>query len=348
MKNLIFNVLSILILNSISFALYAEESANTQALFEEARKAGCEEYAPELIKEAQSLYEKAGREFTNGNNEKGRELEALSQIRLKTAISVARKKGYEEEIRTLQNAITLANSEKRSYEEELEKNVLRLKEIKGMISVSEERMRSTAFDALERAAEQIKIARDTSAEFFAPGPLDKADRAYKEAEEKLTIERYEESKKLSEKAIALAEEAYQSSKQKSDLSKEIVERVSRVYRAKARPAEGGVMVILEGVFAPSSSVILFDAYPSLDSVAGILNEYPNLSLAIKAYPGDLVPKEGSQLLRTQAERVENYLVSKGVSPERFKDAEGSAPSKRDGSDKQGGRRIEVIVNLEPK
>jgi outer membrane protein OmpA-like peptidoglycan-associated protein len=346
MKNLIFSVLLILIFNSVGFALYPEEGANTQALFEEAKKAGCEEHAPELVREAQSLYEKAKSEFRGGNYKKARELEVLSQIRLKTAISVARKKGYEEEIRRLQDAITLANSEKQRHEEELEKNVSRLKEIKDRIAVSEERMRSTAFDALERAAEQIKIAEDTSAGFFAPGPLDKANRVYREAEGKLTLGEYEESKKLSEKAIALAEEAYQGSKKKSDLSKEIIEKVYQVYRVKAQPIEGGVRVVLEGVFAPSSTVIMFDSYPSLDSLAGILNGYTNLSLAVKAYPGNLVPEEGSRHLQIQAERVKNYLISKGISPERFKNAESSASSKLDKGDKQGGRHIEIIVNLQ--
>ncbi|HEX3036839.1 MAG TPA: hypothetical protein VHT73_17255 [Thermodesulfobacteriota bacterium] len=347
MRNLVLITLSILAFNLASPAITAEESSGTQTLFEEAKRVGCEEYAPGLIEEAKSLYEKSGREFADKNHEKGRELETLSQIRAKTAISVARKKVYEDEIRNLQKEINVANSERELYEEELIKNVSRLKEIKDRISVSEERMRSIALDALERAAEKIKAADGVSAGVFAPGPFDKAGNVYREAEGKLTLGEYEESTKLSERAITFAESAYQDSKKKSDLGKEIIDKVSQVYRAKAELIEEGVRITLEGVFAPLSTVILFDAYPSLDSIAGILDGYPKLNLTIGTQPGNLMSKkENSQLLRSQAETVKNYMISKGISSERFKKVDGPISSKRDRSNKQGEYYIEIIVNLE--
>src|SRR3989304_852952 len=95
----------------------------------------------------------------------------------------------------------------------------------------------------------------------------------RKGQENLTLGEYQKSIELGEKAIALAEMAYEQSKTKFELRSGILDKVSRIYGAKIQHVKDVVKVNLHGVFAPSGTTILFDAFPSLDARAGVLVEY---------------------------------------------------------------------------
>jgi outer membrane protein OmpA-like peptidoglycan-associated protein len=346
MRNLVLVIPLVLTFISTALSSNSEELGSTRTLFEEAERVDGEKYAPHLVKEARSFYERTKGELANGNYEKARGFETISQIRIKTAISIARRNIYENEIKRLQSEIKEANSEKQTHEAELRENVSKLKEIKDRVLTSQERVYSIALNKLEKAAEKIKAAEDVSAQVFTPNIFTEANKAYREAEKNLTLEEYEGSIKLAEKATALAERAYQDSKKKFDLKEEILNKASQVYGAKTEPVAEGVKITLGGVFAPSGTAILFDAYPSLDQIVRILSKYPDLNLIIEAYSSDLESKESNlRLSQTQAETVRNYFVSEGISPLRFKEVKGLVSGRPNNGKNLEGRRIELIISF---
>lgn len=321
------------------------EMSEAYALLEDAKVQGGETYAPHIMKDARSFYERAEKEFREGNRERAEEFQLISEIRAKTAISISKRKLYENEIERLQSEIIEASSIKKTNEDELRKNSSKLEQIRDRISISQERMRSNALDALEKAGEKIKAAEDVSAGDFDPQTLRDAREANKEAQENLNAGEYERATELAEKTAAIAERAYESSKKKSDLRDEILQRVSQIYGAKAEPVKEGIRVTLDGVFAPSGNTVLFDAYPSLDALGSVLTKYPNLRVTIEAYTNDMKSeKENLKLSQAQAEAVRGYLVSKGLLPERFK-AEGLGVPKSQERDKIKNRRIEFTLEL---
>jgi outer membrane protein OmpA-like peptidoglycan-associated protein len=104
-----------------------------------------------------------------------------------------------------------------------------------------------------------------------------------------------------------------------------------------------VKVNLHGVFAPSGTTILFDAFPSLDALAGVLAGYSNLPVTIEGYGTEQKSEEENiKLGETQAETVKNYLVSKGISPQRFKVMSVGLGVKEGVKEDS---RIEVIIHL---
>lgn len=300
-------------------AFPTEEMAEAYALLEDARAQGGEMYAPREIKDAKSFYKRAEKAFEKGDRERAEEFRLISEIRARTAISISRGKLYENEIEILESQIGESNSIKKANEDELRKNTAKLEQIKDKIAISQEIMNSNALDALERAGEKIKAAEDVSAEDFDPQTLQDARKSYKEAQESLNLGEYEKATDLAEKTAVLAEKAYESSKEKSDLRNRILQRVSQIYGAEAEPVKEGIQVTFDGVFAPSGGVILFDAYPSLDALVGVLTEYPNFRVVIEAYTNDMNSEEENlKLSQARAEAVKDYLVSKGLSPKRFK------------------------------
>jgi outer membrane protein OmpA-like peptidoglycan-associated protein len=319
------------------------EMASTYALLQNAREEGGETYAPHVVKDARFFYDQAERELAKGNHEMAEEFRLISEIRAKTAISIAKKKLYENEIQGLDSQINEASSIKKANEDELRKNASRLEQIKDRIAVSQERMHSSVLDTLEKAGEKIKAAEDVSAEDFDNQALSEARETYREAQESLNLGEYERSMELGEKATAFAQRAYEDSKKKFDLRSEILQKVSRIYRAEAESVKEGVRVTLQGVFAPSGTTIFFDAYPSLDVLGDVLNEYPNLRVIIEAYTNDLRSEEENlKLSQTQAEAVKNYLVSKGLSSERFKVEDFSSRKPQNRSESP---RIEFTIDL---
>ena len=182
-----------------------------------------------------------------------------------------------------------------------------------------------------------------SAQDFTPRALDEARQTYGMAEENLTLGEYQKSIELGEKAVAIAEIAYEQSKTKFELRRGFLDKVSMIYGAKIEPVKDGVKVNLHGVFAPSGTTILFDAFPSLDALASVLNGYSNLSVTIEGYATEQKSEEENiKLGETKAETVKNYLVSKGISPQRFK-VMGAGLGIKEGVKEDS--RIEVIIHL---
>ena len=312
-------------------------------LLEDAKRQGGGAYAPQAMKEAQFFYEQAERELKNGNDERAEEFRLISEIRSKTAISISRKKTYENELQVIEFQLDETSSIKKNFEGELRKNVTRLGEIKEKLAISQDRMLSTALDTLEKASERINAAEGVSAEDFNPQALDEARQTYSIAEEDLTLGEYKKSIELGEKAIDLAEIAYERSKTKFELRSGILDRVSRIYGAKTEPLKDGVKVNLHGVFAPSGKTILFDAFPSLDALASVLAGYSNLPVTIEVYASEQnSDDENIKIGETQAETVKNYLVSKGISPQRFKVTSAGLGVKEGVKEDS---RIEVIIHL---
>lgn len=329
MKSLMSLILSTSIFASGIYISTASASSDRQTdsayeLFEEAEKAGAERRAPRLMEEARTLYERAEREFGNGNDETAMELRAISQIKLKSAISTAKKEDYEDEIARLRGEIKIANSARQILEQELRKNVLRLTGIKEKNLISEEKMRSIALDMHKKSAEKIKLAGGVSAMVFAPDDFKRAEENYKLAEESLDKGEYEKAIKLSRKAFMFGETAYKNSKKSYDLGKEIIDKASPIYGAIAEAVEKGIRVTLKGVFATSGKVILFDAYPSLDRIGSVIAEYPDSTIIVEALSGSSKSKKGnSELSGDRIRVVKNHLASKGISTERLKEANGS-------------------------
>lgn len=321
-----------------------EDFAISYSLLEDAMIGGGEIYAPDLMQEARFFYEQAERELAAGNFENADELRLISEIRAKTVISVGRKKLYEDDIERLQSEIIEANSVRKTQEDALRENVSKLEQIKDRIAVSQERTHSYALNMLEKAAEKIEAAEVVSAEDFNSLLLSEANENYKAAEESLNLGKNEKSVELAEKAIALAERAYEESKKKSDLRNEIKGKLSSIYGAQAESIKIGIKVIFQELFAPFGKTILFDAYPSLDALVRVITEYPNLKLTIQAYTNDLKSEyENINLSQIRVETVKGYLVSKGLSTERL--AVGDLGFDKSLSNKVKERRIEFIIDL---
>lgn len=321
-----------------------EEMAITYALLEDARIGGGEIYAPDLMREARFFYDRAEAELSAGNPDRAEELRQISEIRSKTVISIERKMLYEGEIDKLRPELIKANSTKKTHEDELRENVLKLEQIKDRLAISRDLMHSRALDMLEKARRKIEAAEKLSAEYFSPQLLGEAEKTFKAAEESLNLGQNERSMELAEKAIALAERAYDQSQTKSDRRNKITERISSIYGAQAEAIEEGVKVVFPGLFAPSGTDILFDFYPSLDALANVLAEHPGLPVAVTGYTNDLESENGNlKLSQTRAEAVKGYLISKGLPAERFS-AVGLGVDEALGN-RVIDRRIELTIEL---
>jgi outer membrane protein OmpA-like peptidoglycan-associated protein len=344
MRRIILLVFFFALASTSNAASPQDQMTITYSLLEDAKKEGGETYASSVMKEAIFFYEQAERELKNGNNKRAEEFRQISEIRSKTAISISRKRMYENELQRIESEIAETNSIKKSYQDELRKNLLTLEQIKERLAISRDKMLSSALDKLEKASEKIKSAEDVNAQEFNPSVFDEARQTYYMAEESLTLSEYQKSIELSDRAITLAETAYKQSKTKFDLRNGILGKVSRIYGTETEPIKGSLRVSIYGIFAPSGRDILFDAFPSLDAIASVLAEYPNLKVTIKGHTNEEKPEEeNTKLADTQAETVKNYFVSKGLSPERFKVI--SPDLKEGGNHKTQDPHIEVIIEL---
>jgi outer membrane protein OmpA-like peptidoglycan-associated protein len=85
------------------------------------------------------------------------------------------------------------------------------------------------------------------------------------------------------------------------------------------PAAVGVKMILREVqFAENSSKILSKAYPSLDALCCWLNLHTGLKIRIAGYTDNKGKKAANiKLSRARAQNVANYLIKKGIAPERI-------------------------------
>ncbi len=345
MKSLMILVLSLAMACASKAFPPNEEMAISYALIEDARIMGGETYAPELMKEAKSFYEKAEMELAAGNGDRAEELRQISEIRAKTVISMGRKRLYEEEVKKLRSELIEANSTKKAHENELRENVLKLEQIKDRLALSRDLMYSKALDTLERAGQKIEAAKSVSAEYFSPQLLSQASETYKAAEESLNLGQEERSIEMAEKAIALAGKAFDESKIKYDLGDEIRRKMSSIYGAKAEIIKGGVKVVFPGLFAPSGTIILFDFYPSFDTLATVLAEYPGLPVDVVGYANDLKSEgDNVKLSQARADAVKDYLISKGLPPERL-EAVGLGVDKSIGNSGAADRRVELIIWL---
>ncbi len=318
--------------------------AISYSLIEDAEMGGGEIYAPDLMQQARSFYDQAEAEFAKANYEEAEDLRQVSETIAKTVISIGRKKIYEDDIERLRSEINGANSIKRKREAELRENISKLGQIKDRIAISQERMNSSALKKIEEAAQKIKAAEALSAEYFSPELLSDANKNYKAAEEYLNRGENEKSIELSQKSISIAERALEESKRKLELTNEIQKRLSTIYGARVESIKGVIKVSFQGLFAPSSSNILFDAYPSLDAFAGVLAKYPALKTTIQANSDDLETQDkniGLSVKRVEA--VTAYLVSKGIPTERLRTA--SPRIDESPTNTIGDRRIEFIVTL---
>jgi outer membrane protein OmpA-like peptidoglycan-associated protein len=344
MRSLILLIFFFTMANVSNAAMPQNGMSSAYTLLEDAKKEGGETYAPSVMKEAIFFYEQAERELKNGNNKRAEEFRLISEIRSRTAISIARKKIYENELQRLNSEIDETNSIKKAYEGELRKNVASLEQIKDRMAISQDRMLSSALDKLEKASGKIKAAEDVSSEDFNPSILGEARQTYNKAEENLASGEYQRSIELSEKAIALGERAYNQSKAKFKLRSGILNKLSGIYNAQAEPVKDRVKVSIYNIFAPSGTTILFDAFPSLDVLVRVLAEYPNLEVTIDGYTNEEKSQEENiKLAQIRVETVKDYLVSKGISSQRFRVM--SPDNGTPGEDMAKDPRIEVIINL---
>ncbi len=105
-------------------------------------------------------------------------------------------------------------------------------------------------------------------------------------------------------------------------------------------------------FATAKFRVLPDSFPLLNQVSQVLNDFPKMRVSIEGHT-DSVGKEASNMRLSQrrAEAVLDYLVSKGISPDRL-EANGFGPTKPVASNKTArgraqNRRTEFrIVALE--
>lgn len=319
-----------------------KDMAITYALIDDLRREDIESYAPDIFREARLFYQQAEREYKRGNTDKAEELRLIAEIRAKTAMHVKRRKILETEVKKLQAEIENAVSIQKQYEEELRKNTLALQQIKDRIAVAKERMRSLAFDSLNKSEEKIEDAETALAQYFSPNLLNQAKQIQKEAQDRLNQGDYEGSLELSKKAMEIADKALNEAKKKLEIRDEILKKGSVIYGVKAEPLEDKVKLTLFELFPPLGTKILFDAYPSLDAIGELFKKHPDIKAFIKGYANESSTESSNlKLAKIRADTIKSYLVSKGVLPERLTTEGLTDTSKEKGK----GRHVEIIIEI---
>ncbi len=129
---------------------------------------------------------------------------------------------------------------------------------------------------------------------------------------------------------------------------------------KEYPSEPGAIPVLEAgrayridrlYFAFDSAVLERRSFPSLDSLASILHQYPGYSVAIIGHTDSLGNAAYNELLSlARAEAVKAYLVSQGIAPEKLKAlGRGSSEPVATNETEEGrqlNRRVEFILRKE--
>ncbi|RKZ25516.1 hypothetical protein DRQ20_04995, partial [bacterium] len=108
-------------------------------------------------------------------------------------------------------------------------------------------------------------------------------------------------------------------------------------------------IVLQGInFDPGKAVIKPMYYPILDRVAEVLKENPNVKVEIQGHTDSVGPEDYNlRLSQARAEAVRQYLISKGISPDRLiAKGYGEMMPIADNRTREGrakNRRIEFVV-----
>jgi len=105
------------------------------------------------------------------------------------------------------------------------------------------------------------------------------------------------------------------------------------------------------LFDVDSSVVHPGAYPEIDRLAGVFNQYPDTMIRIEGYTDSTGSEEYNlHLSRRRAEAVKQLLVSKGVSSSRMTVLGYGESRPKAGNDTPYGRQLNrrVEIYIEPR
>jgi outer membrane protein OmpA-like peptidoglycan-associated protein len=211
------------------------------------------------------------------------------------------------------------------------------------MALSLEIMREKASAGIDKAYEELSLAKDASADLISPVYFAQAMKAFEDSKESFKLERYEESVRHSNDAYGYALRAYEDSKEKLAFREEIADKLSGAYGVRVEKEALGVRILFDKLFLPNGDNLLFDAYPSIDAAIDVLRGYPDLELALYAYSASF-PSEKKNISssKKRMDAVYNYIASRGFDGSRFTRKEGLGSGKDKGAI---SAQVEIVATV---
>lgn len=293
--------------------IYDKEMLLAYEAIEEAIRLGGRVETPGLIAQGERSFDAGADSAGDGERELSHEYFSVAEAYGKTAVSEIKAREYREQIASLGSELAEINAALEAKNEELARNISRLRKLRDTSLVSDELMSSSALSAIELAQEAVLEALDASAQYFALDLLSKAQSYLSRSERSLQLSEFGKARAeaMSSRRLALA--AAQEATSALTVRDTLVEGLSSVYGLDAEPTSSGIKLTMKGPFAPLSHNIIFDFYTTLDALVDELVLHPGLGIGIVSIAAEH-DTEGSNLLLSQlrADRVESYLIAKGL------------------------------------
>lgn len=290
----------------------------TYILIEQAIRQGAIEHTPDELAKAEAAFDEASELMKSRQEQQALEYLKIAEIHSNHALSIIRNKNNEQKIAELEGELNGLNTRLNTHKKELENNVAILKNLRDKNLVSDELLASSATNHYEQALESIIEAENVSAKLYAPKRFTKAEELLKQAEINLKIRKFELSIEQSKQVLQLTLSAREKSQKKLKIREQMLLDFKNIYGTYANPASGGIRIVSSQFFAPKGTSILFDAFPSLDALAEKIRKYPKYRLSIEAFVNDFeVEGNNVRTSQIQAQRIEAYLISRGIPKARF-------------------------------
>jgi outer membrane protein OmpA-like peptidoglycan-associated protein len=292
------------------------------------------------INESLTFIEKANQEKSSGNLLKSAQYIKISEIKLKTAESLLRSYLINAKTAELETNLVSIRSENRKLKEQFKDNVSRLKQFKDKITLSNELIYNNSLNNLESALSQINDAEQVDATIYSSNLLNQAYTHYQKASEYHKKGDYEQSVIDSEQSLEFAKQAFEQSLDKYRAKENLTNHLTNIFGFTTDNINSAITLSSKEIFSPQSSTIRFDIYPSLDKIAGIIKNYEDLKIEVKAYNDSFKSsKKNMDLSNTQKEIIKGYFISKGINERSF------IEKKYTTKEITNQRKIEIILDI---
>jgi outer membrane protein OmpA-like peptidoglycan-associated protein len=162
----------------------------------------------------------------------------------------------------------------------------------------------------------------------------------------------EDMRQQAEAARQQAEQAQQQAQQaqaeRERVRQELRDALSRI--VEIRESAEGLILNLPGIsFEFGSATLTTDARESLSKVAGILQVTEGYQISIEGHTDSIgSPEINQELSQQRAQNVREYLIERGLSPERIVSVEGLGPDRpvadnQTAEGRQQNRRVEIVL-----
>ncbi|OJH42553.1 OmpA family protein [Cystobacter ferrugineus] len=326
-------------------AMTPRELVDARSAYQEASAGPAVQYAPDALGQARDALDEANRVYDREKNtERTRTLAYVALRRAQIAESLARTAVALNERTQAEQQLALARAEDAERtRRELAQSRQELAEAQRLRTEAEQRQ-------AEIQRQQEETARlQAEQEAQARAQREEQERQAKLTETQSRMEQLNAQLEQERQARLQAEQRAAAAEAEARAQREVAEELRNIRQVQVKEETRGLVLTLSGsvLFRSGSADLLATARRRLNEVAEALKKAPN-PLVIEGHTDSLGPAElNEELSYLRAEAVRDYLVARGVDPERIR-TEGRGKDQPIASNataegRANNRRVEIIL-----